>query len=704
MDLSKLNPAQLEAVTAGQEPVLVIAGAGSGKTRVLSYRIAHLLDQNLFNPQEILGLTFTNKAAKEMLNRVEALTNKLNRMVHKPLLGTFHSFGVRVLRRESGLLGYKPNFVIWDTDDQIRAIKQSMERAGVGGESKSWSPNFFRHMISRAKNNLQTPSDFDADLESRTKDLVRLVFTNYQNFLFQQNAVDFDDLLLLPVKLFQSSPNLLYKYQNLFKYILVDEYQDTNIAQFRLLKLLSPESQIFVVGDDAQSIYGFRGADIGNILSFERSFPNARIVKLEQNYRSTKHILSIASSIISLNPEQKPKELWTDNTHGGRVQVRELEDEYHEASFVAETIIKSVNGEDLYIEEEPVEARPFSILDQFLTKQRRMVGANHLGSTFLRLPSSATGLNEYAILYRTHAQSRSFEDIFLRSGIPYQIVGGLRYYERKEIKDCLAFLRLVMNPKDIISLRRVINEPPRGIGARALEEIEFGLSGTEESKLIGSEWITSLKLQKKAQESIMQFWNELVKWTKLDQEKHLSDLLRLILRRTRLVERLEDGTPQGSERAENVRELFNVLGIYNTEGWQEALPRFLEEVALSNDFDSSEDGSSNKVTLMTLHSAKGLEFDNVFFVGLEEGILPHSRALTEPKELSEEIRLAYVGVTRARKQLFLTYARTRTVFGNTQMASPSRILRYLPEDSVVYHTTLLDQVENDGLTYERLEF
>lgn len=688
MDLTVLNRKQLEAVTAPMGPVLVLAGAGSGKTRVLTYRIAYLIEQGLVQPEQILAVTFTNKAAKEMQGRVMQLLAgaDLTRRAGQPLLGTFHSIGARILRKDISRLGYLPGFVILDSDDQLRVIKDIVAELDL---PKTYAPTMFRAYISSAKNLLQTPANLNVGLDGYMHELVQKVYTQYQNFLYRQNSVDFDDLLMLPIKLFESFPEVLRKYQALWEYILVDEYQDTNQAQYMFLHFLAKSRNLFVVGDDAQSIYGFRGSNIGNILNFEKDFADALVVKLEQNYRSTQNILAAAQKVIELNSEQKPKTLWTENPPGDKVIVEEVYDGRAEAVYVARQIIRLATGqteEPDYVAEEPA---PFSILDHLLAKQRRGPAS---GIGVPQLPAQHGPLSGFAVLYRTHAQSRQVEEAMMEAGIPYQIVGGVKFYERKEIKDVMAYLRLLANPADILSLKRVVNLPPRGIGEKSFGIIKtfiLGFADSADSESTGDplsrlqDWMERLAgigLSVKQRQSLREFYELLLRLAQLNEAGTLSDLLKLIVATTRMEEYLFDGTEMGEARIENVRELYSVGGKWDHLPWREGLQQFLEEVALITDIDNVTDKEA--VTLMTLHAAKGLEFDTVFFIGLEEGVLPHTRALLDPGELAEEVRLAYVGLTRARHRLFLLYAQNRQMYGGFQSNPPSRILQALPPQSI----------------------
>ena len=701
MDLEILNERQKQAVTAPLGPVLVLAGAGSGKTRVLTYRIAYLIERGLMPAGNILAVTFTNKAAKEMQTRVMKLLSASTKTGGQPTLGTFHSIGARLLRQQIARLGYTATFSILDSDDQLKIIKDIAKDLDI---PKQYAPTLFRAYISSAKNLLQTPNELNVGLEGYIHDLVQQVYTRYQNFIYKQNSVDFDDLLMLPIKLFEAFPEVLRKYQDLWQYILVDEYQDTNQAQYMFLHLLSSKSRnLFVVGDDAQSIYGFRGSNIANILNFEKDFADSLVVKLEQNYRSSKNILAAAQKVIELNDDQKPKTLWTENPDGDKVVVEEVYDGRAEAVYVAAKIVKMAtlkSGDDELVYDssdtdtppdyddveyiEP-ENKPFSILDQFLNKQRRY-GAIHgdrFGGSVPQLPAEHGPLNQYAVLYRTHAQSRQMEEVLIEAGIPYQIVGGVKFYERKEIKDVLAYVRLVVNPKDLISLGRVVNVPARGIGDKSFGIIKnfiFDRPATEDA----AEFLNSLlqiPLPPKQSQSLVSFYDSIGIARALRPDATLSDLMRVIIKTTRMEEYLRDGTDMGEARVENVRELESVAQKFDHLPWQEGVIEFLEEVALITDIDNIEN-EKNSVTLMTLHAAKGLEFDVVFFIGLEEGLLPHTNTLMNPKDLAEEIRLAYVGLTRARKQLYLLYAQSRQMYGSFQSNPPSRVLRALPLESI----------------------
>lgn len=713
MDLSTLNEPQKQAVTAPLGPVLVLAGAGSGKTRALAYRIAYLCEQGLIPSGNILALTFTNKAAKEMAERVnKLLVPNPQSVIHNtqsPLMGTFHSICAKILRKEIYNLGYSAGFTIYDSDDQSKVIKDILSDLHV---DKRFSPSFFRNSISSAKNVLQTPAECNIGLEPDLQNLVAEVYGRYQNFLFKQNAVDFDDLLMLTVKIFESVPRVLENYQKLFAYILVDEYQDTNHAQYVFLHLLAREHHnLFVVGDDAQSIYGFRGSNIRNILNFEAGFPEAVVIKLEQNYRSSKNILAAAQKVIELNSEQKHKKLWTENDDGRKIVVAEQDDETEEARFVAKTIVRAASGQaDNELEYEAEEEAPaFSILDHFLKKTKH----RNIGSPLLpQLPKDHSDLGRFAVLFRTHAQSRALEEVFIESGVPYQIIGGLRFYERKEIKDIIAYIRLSLNYRDVLSLKRVINEPARGIGDKSMEILRGMVMKESVSEVVGKKThdiesfrseLKEVKFGPKIAAAVDNFFQLLDVFQQLPEEEALPSLVRLILKRTGYEAWVKDGTETGETRWENVQELLSVTEKYKGMPWKQGAEEFLEEVALIIDIEdeAEKNKKGGSVTLMTLHSAKGLEFDTVFLVGLEEGVLPHSRSLLSPSELSEEVRLAYVGLTRARHELFITYARRRRGFGSTQYNQPSRILKALPQSAIEFKGTPLRSGSEEGYSYER---
>ncbi len=648
-----LNEEQLTAVKAPLGPVLVLAGAGSGKTRALTMRIVYLIKKMGFLPQNILAVTFTNKAATEMKNRIIKLIGKSD----IPTMGTFHSIGVRILRREYKYASLDSNFLIYDSSDQESLLKEILIRLRI--DPTKYKPSLFGALIDRAKNNLEEPEDLSTEDSFDLK--VKQVYELYQTELRKNNAVDFGDLLVLPVRIFQKYPEVLSKYQKLWQYVLVDEYQDTNLVQYTFAKLLvSAHENIFVVGDDAQAIYGFRGANLQNILDFEQDYPNTKIIRLEQNYRSTSPILSVAQKIIDMNPMQHRKALWTENEKGSLPVFFHAQDELDEAYFVARKILafqdNATAGEELSYEAED---------DGILARIMRNAKAKILPKL-----KNREGLNNIAILYRTHAQSRVFEETMIEASIPYQIVGGLKFYERKEIKDILSYMRLLINPNDLVSLKRVINVPPRGIGAKTFDLLKEALIEKEEK---------SLAQLMEDKPTIKHFVEGVDRLNQIYESGNLLDILREVIKFSRYEAFLRDGSEEGEGRWENIQELFNVAGSFRNFSWKEGLEKFLEEVALMSAVDEH-DANSDKVTLMTLHQAKGLEFDTVFLVGLEEGILPHARSLLEAKDIAEEIRLAYVGVTRARKQLFLICAQSRRQYGSRNISVPSRILKAIPEE------------------------
>ncbi|MFA7330296.1 MAG: UvrD-helicase domain-containing protein [Candidatus Delongbacteria bacterium] len=631
MDLSGLNPAQQAAVQATDGPVLILAGAGSGKTRVLTSRIAWLLDKRLARPWEILALTFTNKAAKEMSERIAHLVDG---SVRDMWVGTFHSIFARILRREAEALGYGRNFTIYDSDDQLKVVQDCMERLSL--KNGQLNPKRVRGAISNAKNAMLDPETFATSDSGFIHEKLSDIYRDYAIQLKQSNAMDFDDLLLKPIDLFRAHPERLKVYQERFRFLLIDEYQDTNQAQFEVARLLAQEhANICVVGDDDQSIYGWRGADLRNILDFERTWPGTRIFKLEQNYRSTEVILEAAHAVVSRNQSRHPKQLWTQNGRGELIPLLVGEDESLEAALICRRIL-----------------------------EHREQGGS---------------LRDVALLYRTNAQSRALEEAFMRHGLRYQIVGGTRFYERREIKDLLAYLRLLVNSQDTVSLLRVINTPRRGIGdatiaqARAIfqrEGLSF-LDGVERFELIA-------ELGRGAPGRLVEFGKLIHDLRSLMDSGKPTEVLELLLEQTRYIEHLEAEGPEGKARVENVRELQAALQHYE-ENSELGLAGFLEEVALVADVDGWDD-KEDHVTLMTVHSAKGLEFPVVFVTGLEEGLFPLAGALDDPLQLEEERRLFYVAATRAMRRLFLCFARMRRRYGQAGGAMPSTFLDMIPEE------------------------
>ncbi|HYD91427.1 MAG TPA: UvrD-helicase domain-containing protein, partial [Flavobacterium sp.] len=626
-------------------------------------RMAYLLATGLFAPHQILAVTFTNKAAGEMSQRVADLIGGVpnaNRIdaLNQPAMGTFHSICARLLRKDIARLGtHTAGFSIFDEDDSLKGIKQIIKDLNIDREI---SPSYARSLISAAKNRRLNISDLGEDVSFNE------IYEAYQKLLVTANALDFDDLLLQTVILLERHPDVLDKYQDKWPYILVDEYQDTNNIQYQLIKLLVADSRnIFAVGDDAQSIYGFRGANYQNILNFEKDFPDSTVYTLDQNYRSTGVILSAANEIIKLSPNQKEKNLWTANSDGPRIVKFTAIDETAEAMFVAGEIQKLAKKED--VSDEPVYVPEYSETPFF----DRMMGGNKnfgrpaFSSRKIYGPAELDKLKDIAILYRTNAQSRALEEVLLQFGIPYHLVGSVRFYERLEIKDALAYLRLVQNDKDPVSLARIVNVPARGIGEKSLDYIRRGELEA---------------LTKRAKEAWQNFQVSMQLMRNTAPEATVVDLIDVLLKKFNLQEHYEDGTKEGESRWENVKELMTVASRFNHLPWHEGLEEFLSEVALYSATD--EVGSNKGVTLMTLHQAKGLEFETVFIVGMEEGILPHSRSLEPGADVTEEIRLAYVGVTRARRLLYLTNAYVRRIYGTSLNLKPSRILRALPEELV----------------------
>jgi DNA helicase-2/ATP-dependent DNA helicase PcrA len=630
--LKDLNEEQKEMVLSGEGPVLVLAGAGSGKTKALTHRIAYLIDQGT-KPENILAITFTNKAAGEMKSRVEKLiaNSKLQTPPPRPTMGTFHSICAQILRKEGPRVGISPSFVIFDTEDSKKVIKKSIEKLKI---SDKVSPFMVKNYISKAKNELIDDVRFEAEAESYKEQQVVPIYKEYQRELKKNDAVDFDDLLFLVVKLFQENPEVLEKYQNIWKYILIDEYQDTNHAQYLFAKMLASEHRnLCVVGDDWQSIYAFRGANFQNILDFEKDYKEAKVIRLEKNYRSTKSILSAAQSVIEKNEKRSTKKLWTENDGGDPITIYEAGSEIDEANFVANEIEN--------------------------------------------LNSKGISSKDIAVFYRTNAQSRTFEEQFMRSQMPYKIVGGVRFYERKEIKDILAWLRVVAGTNDWIAFERSVSTPNRGIGKVSFEKIrEYSESNNVKIKdLMNSSDLTQVA-GPKAATSLTDYFERVLKIKKKLQSS-TSEAVELAIKVSGLAEFYSDGTFQNEERVENLKEFVSVVKELELARGEMTLDAFLEEVALVADIDSLEEGNEG-VTLMTLHNSKGLEFKVAFIVGLEENIFPHANSLLDPAEIEEERRLFYVGMTRAMKHLYLIHARKRMYFGKIQSNQPSRFIAEIP--------------------------
>lgn len=634
--LTGLNKEQQQAVQHTEGPLLILAGAGSGKTKVLTVRIAHLLAQGV-NPYEILAITFTNKAAKEMKSRVEGLVGDV---ANRIWLSTFHSFCAKFLRFElDNFLGYNSNFTIYDTSDSQAVIKAALKALNL--DDKYYPVGAMIGAISDAKNKLLFASDFRKQARDFYQQKVADVYEYYERELRKNNALDFDDLLLVAVKLLQSNEAVLDKYSKRFRYVMIDEYQDTNHAQYLLAKLLASHwKNIAVVGDADQSIYAWRGADIQNILDFEKDYPNCTSIKLEQNYRSTKIILDAANAVIENNEGRPKKNLWTDKTEGAKIQHFTAQSEHEEAAFIGDTIAKKHD----------IHGVPYG---------------------------------DMAILYRTNAQSRVLEEALIKRALPYTMVGGTKFYDRKEIKDVLAYLRVLYNPFDDLSLLRIINVPKRSIGATTVAKLQDYARANGTSLFMT---LTQLHLvdtiKGKTKEKLEEFGILIFTLVAEMEDKTVLDILESILDRTGYLAQLEESTdPQDQARAENIGELLSVAKDFQDTNPTGTVEDFLEQVALINDVDSFEQEES-KVTLMTLHAAKGLEFPIVFLGGLEEGLFPHSRTLMNPEEIEEERRLAYVGITRAEKELYISNATTRTVFGRTSSYLPSRFIDEIPEELV----------------------
>ena len=634
--LDGLNREQQQAVQHTEGPLLILAGAGSGKTKVLTVRIAYLLAQGV-NPYEILAITFTNKAAKEMKSRVEGLVGDV---ANRIWLSTFHSFCAKFLRFElDNFLGYNSNFTIYDTSDSQVVIKAALKALNL--DDKYYPVGALISAISDAKNKLMFASDFRKQARDFYQQKVADVYEYYEKELRKNNALDFDDLLLVAVKLLQSNAAVLDKYSKRFKYVMIDEYQDTNHAQYLLAYLLSSHwKNIAVVGDADQSIYAWRGADIQNILDFEKDYPNCTSIKLEQNYRSTKIILDAANAVIDNNEGRPEKNLWTDKTEGAKIQHFTAQSEHEEAAFIGDTIVKKHD----------IHGVPYG---------------------------------DMAILYRTNAQSRVLEEALIKRALPYTMVGGTKFYDRKEIKDVLAYLRVLYNPFDDLSLLRIINVPKRSIGATTVSKLQDYARENGTSLFMT---LTQLHLvdtiKGKTKEKLEEFGILIFTLVAEMDDKSVLDILEAILDRTGYLAQLEESTdPQDQARAENIGELLSVAKDFQDTNPTGTVEDFLEQVALVNDVDSFEQEES-KVTLMTLHAAKGLEFPIVFLGGLEEGLFPHSRTLMNPEEIEEERRLAYVGITRAEKELYISNATTRTVFGRTSSYLPSRFIDEIPAELV----------------------
>jgi DNA helicase-2/ATP-dependent DNA helicase PcrA len=627
--LADLNPAQRDAVLATEGPLLVIAGAGSGKTRVLTYRVAHLINAVGAKPNEILAITFTNKAAGEMKERLQRLLGASGRGLW---ILTFHAACGRILRREAQRLGYRSNFTIYDQADQIRLVKQCLEE--LERDPKRFTPRGIHNQISQAKNRLVHPDEYAARVQSFYDQTVADVYQLYQRRLFASNAVDFDDLLMLTVDVLERFPEAREKWQSAFRYILVDEYQDTNHAQYRLLQLLAEKHMnLMAVGDPDQSIYAFRGADINNILDFERDFPGTRTIALEQNYRSTNSILGAANAVIVNNRERKPKELFSELGEGEPVRAIEVEDEHAEARFVAAGIASLVE-------------------------------------------EGFSG-DEIGVFYRTNAQSRVLEDVLVRQGVAYQVIGGPRFYERAEIKDAIAYLQVIDNPYDAVSLQRIANRPRRGIGDASLARMQSWADAQGRSLWEATEFAEEAGVGAAPLRAVQQFRTIVQSLQSGALELPVAELVQRTLERSGYLDALEaERTIEAQGRIENLQELVGVAREYQETADEPSLSHFLQEISLYSDQDAMR-GEESLVTLMTLHNAKGLEFRAVHLIGMEEGIFPHARSIEE-QGIEEERRLCYVGMTRAKELLTLTHASSRSLWGSRGYNLPSRFLDELP--------------------------
>lgn len=618
--LSSLNQEQKDVVLHDNGPAMIIAGPGSGKTRALTHKIAYLINDRGLSPDKILAVTFTNKAAKEMRERVEVLLKDTG-FIAPSWIGTFHSICVRILRVECLALDMARDFVIYDTDDSLKIIKEVMDE--MGDSMSDLAPKAVLSSISRAKSELIDSKEYSNQSGGNYFfDRVAKIYPKYQERLKDNHALDFDDIIFAVVKLFRDHPNVLEKYQNKFLQVLVDEYQDTNRVQYSLVKMIAKKHKnLTVVGDVSQSIYSWRGADYRNMLQFEKDYPGAKVYKLAKNYRSTKNILEAAKTLIENNSTHISIDLYTDKIKGEKIMLYEADHEKTEASYVS------------------------GVISMDLITGSRIGGSEYLTKTLY---------SDCAVLYRTNAQSRAIEEAFISAGIPYRIIGGVKFYDRREIKDVIAYLRVFQNPRDTVSWDRCINTPPRGIGKKGMERIrESGYDIDLIEELTGLNWRAATAGTAGAAPLA---------------------LLDSVLKVFGYLEYLNDGTDESLSRIENIKELRTVAGQFQT------LPEFLENVALVEASNKASDSVTDAVTLMTLHSAKGLEFDHVFIVGMEEGIFPHSRALADPKELEEERRLCYVGITRAKESLYLTYTRRRTLFGQSGTSIVSRFIAELPED------------------------
>lgn len=639
MNLGYLNDRQKEAVLYGDGPLLILAGAGSGKTSVLTARVAYLIKERGVDPRSIVAITFTNKAAKEMKDRIIKEVGSIGYSIQ---ISTFHSFGLRIIKENHNLLGYDRNFTILDSDDSLTVIKKILKDMNI--DSKRCNPKFIKNRISSCKNEMITPDKYRAFVNDEVSDIIYKVYKKYQETLLRNNSLDFDDLLVKPIELFTKHPDVLASYQEMFKYVFIDEYQDTNEVQYIFSKMLSAKyKNICVVGDDAQSIYSFRGANFKNILNFEKDYKDAKVILLEQNYRSTKTILNAANSVIKNNVQKKDKNLWTENEDGEKIKYVRTLDEKDEASFVTKEVKK--------------------------------------------LRNEGVSLDDIAVLYRTNAQSRTIEEGFLNSNIPYRIVGAYAFYSRKEIKDLLAYLKLIYNPKDDVSLTRVINYPKRGIGPKTIDNLSM------DAILNDTSMFDVIKSGKE-----LAFKNMILEMKEKSEELSLTETIDMVLLKSGIKSDLEsEHTLEADIRLENLEEFKSITKTFEEESGIASLEDFLNEVSLVSDVNDEKNDNTPKVTLMTIHSVKGLEFSYVFVIGMEENIFPHVNSVEEGS-LEEERRLCYVAITRAKKKLYLVNALRRMLFGRSSVNMPSRFINEIDKkymDMPEKKVNVIDSVKID---------
>jgi len=615
MNIKNLNNKQKEAVINTDGPMLILAGAGSGKTKVLTTKIAYLIEEKGIDPTNILAITFTNKAANEMKERVHTMLGISSNMIQ---ISTFHSFGLSIIKRHYEKLGFKSNFTIIDSDDSLSTVKRILKDMNL--DPKFFNPKTIRNKISSAKNELMTPVELDKFTNNEIDEVTVKVYIEYQNKLKVNNSLDFDDLLMLPIVLFNENKDVLEYYQERFKYILIDEYQDTNRVQYILTKMLSAKyKNICVVGDPDQSIYGFRGSNYKNILNFEKDYKDTKVILLEQNYRSTKNILSAANDIIKNNKNRKEKDLWTENNTGDKIKYKRCDDEKDEANYVVSNV-------------------------------KKLIGVG-------------VALEDIAVLYRTNAQSRNIEEAFLRENIPYKVVGSFYFYNRKEIKDLISYLKLIYNPSDDISLNRIINVPKRGIGLKTMENL------TTKANILNESLFNTIDSGKE-----LEFKKLILEFQTMSEELSLTELVDLVLDKTGIRKELElEDTIESQGRLENLEEFKSITKSFEDKYGVVSLAEFLDEISLVSDVEEHKN-RTDVVTLMTVHSAKGLEFNHVFIIGLEEGIFPHSMSLYDNNEIEEERRLCYVAVTRAKEKLTIVNTKRRLLYGQDSYNPPSRFI------------------------------